>query len=153
MLVEEVGLDTAQLDACDRGSVADRYLVAFELAMGVLVDRALLASAGERDWVLRVRCALRTLLEGLSGCPQLARACVVVADRDDARASRDAVLERLSELVWHGADAARGRLLADEMLDVIGETVRHGSAAALPGLLVQLHWWAVALRTIDGALG
>jgi len=154
-LVREVGLLPEMLS----GAVAeprDPYLAAYVAAMGVVVERAHAASAGEHDWVLRVRAALRTLLGELSACPELARACVVVSERVDewARLSLDSVLERFGELIWPAAEdqagtaVARSRVLAGEVLALIGETASDGSAAALPGLLVQLHWWVVALRSL-----
>lgn len=151
-VVREAGLSPAVLP--DASEPEDPYLAAYVLAMGAVLERATMAGVAEDQWALRLRVALRALLAELSGCPQLARACSVVEERFDgrARASRDAVLERLESVIWPAVEelgqveARRAGVLADGVLNVIGRTVQAESAAALPALLVQLHWWAVALR-------
>jgi len=155
LIMREAGISPAALHkrcACEQ----DFYLAAYELAMGAVLERAQAAAAGEGDWVAQIRASLRALLDGLAGSPELARACALVelsAAEGAEQASRAEVLARLASLLSTGEGIAAGtveetncRLLADGVLDTIGTTVRAASPTALPSLLVQLHWWAVALR-------
>jgi hypothetical protein len=133
-------------------------LEAYELAMSGVLERAGAAATGEQYWSARIRIGLRALLDELAGRPDLARACALVEERSEqrpVRAARDPVVQRLGTLLCSdgadgpaaGALSARNRaVLADGVLEAIAATVRADSPAALPGLLVQLHWWVVALR-------
>jgi hypothetical protein len=118
--------------------------------MGAVLDRAGRAAGAERHWTAQVRAALRSLLDELARSPELAGACAAVEalpGEDLARVGREPVLEALGALLCPerpGRAAAGSAALADGVLRMIGVTVREASPAALPGLLGQLHWWAVA---------
>jgi hypothetical protein len=118
--------------------------------MRAALDRAGRAAGAERHWTAQVRAALRTLLDELARRPELAGACAAVEAlpcENCARVGREPVLEALGALLCPerpGRAVAGSTALADGVLQTIGATVRESSPAALPGLLGQLHWWAVA---------
>lgn len=158
MIAREAGISPSKLSEHRVGD-QDLYLAAYELAMSGVLERARTAGEREQHWSGQIRASLRALLDELAASPELARACAAVEHSTPggaAEAPRSAVLARLGPMLAPAsAEPAAGaleevdyRVLADGVLDTIGRTVRASSPAALPSLLVQLHWWAVALRCV-----
>jgi AcrR family transcriptional regulator len=155
LILREAGMSPGPLRERCPGE-DDLYLAAYQLAMFAVFERAQAAAAGEGHWIAQIRASLRALLDALAGSPELAGACALVELSSAGRAgqaTRGELLARLASLLSPGGGLAAGtaeavscRLLADGVLETIGRTVRATSPAALPDLLVQLHWWAVALH-------